>query len=110
MGLDGRVFEMLKFRTMRVDAEKDTGVVWAKKGDNRVTPIGKFLRKTSLDELPQLINVLRGDMSCVGPRPERPALVEKFKNDIPRNVLQPAKSKAGMTGWAQINGWRVYTI
>lgn len=105
MGLDGRVFGMLKFRTMRVDAEKDTGAVWATKGDQRVTFLGKLLRKTSLDELPQLWNVLKGDMSCVGPRPERPSLVEKFKHDIPGYMLRH-KVKAGMTGWAQINGWR----
>jgi Undecaprenyl-phosphate glucose phosphotransferase len=105
MGLDGRVFRMLKFRTMSVDAEKSTGAVWATKNDARVTWLGKILRKTSLDELPQLINVLKGDMSCVGPRPERPALVEKFKHEIPRYMLRH-KVKAGMTGWAQINGWR----
>lgn len=105
MGLDGRVFKMLKFRTMALDAESETGAVWTTKNDNRVTPIGKILRRTSLDELPQLINVLRGEMSCVGPRPERPSLVEKFKNDIPRYMLRH-KVKAGMTGWAQINGWR----
>jgi Undecaprenyl-phosphate glucose phosphotransferase len=105
MGLDGHLFKMLKFRSMTVDAEKSTGAVWASKNDTRVTWIGKILRKTSLDELPQLINVLRGDMSCVGPRPERPTLVAKFKNDIPRYMLRH-KVKAGMTGWAQINGWR----
>jgi len=105
MGLDGRVFDILKFRSMRVDAESQTGAVWAKKDDDRVTWLGKFLRKTSLDELPQFINVLRGEMSCVGPRPERPELVQKFKKDIPRYMLRH-KVKAGITGWAQINGWR----
>jgi Undecaprenyl-phosphate glucose phosphotransferase len=105
MGLDGHVFQMLKFRTMRIDAEKISGPVWTTKNDDRVTWIGKFLRRASLDELPQLINVLRGDMSCVGPRPERPALVEKFRHDIPRYMLRH-KVKSGMTGWAQINGWR----
>jgi Undecaprenyl-phosphate glucose phosphotransferase len=105
MGLDGRVFSMLKFRSMRVDAEASVGAVWATKNDTRVTWIGKILRRASLDELPQLINVLRGDMSCVGPRPERPSLVERFKHDIPRYMLRH-KVKAGMTGWAQINGWR----
>src|ERR1019366_6158201 len=84
MGLDGRVFSMLKFRSMKMDAEKLSGAVWATKDDSRVTWIGKILRRTSLDELPQLVNVLRGEMSCVGPRPERPALVAKFKSDIPR--------------------------
>ncbi len=105
MGLDGHVFYILKFRSMRVDAEKSTGAVWAQKDDGRVTWLGKILRKTSLDELPQFINVLRGDMSCVGPRPERPELVHKFKKDIPRYMLRH-KVKAGITGWAQINGWR----
>lgn len=105
MGLDGRVFNMLKFRTMRIDAEKSTGAVWATKDDDRTTWLGKILRRLSLDELPQLINVLKGEMSCVGPRPERPALVEKFKHDIPRYMLRH-KVKAGMTGWAQINGLR----
>jgi Undecaprenyl-phosphate glucose phosphotransferase len=105
MGLDGRVFRMLKFRSMRVDAESGTGAVWAKEKDDRVTWIGRIIRKTSLDELPQLFNVIRGEMSCVGPRPERPSLVEKFKHDIPKYMLRH-KVKAGMTGWAQINGWR----
>ncbi len=105
MGLDNRVFDMLKFRTMKVDAESGTGAVWAAKGDGRATWLGKILRKFSLDELPQLFNVLRGEMSCVGPRPERPSLVEKFKNDIPRYMLRH-KVKSGMTGWAQINGLR----
>lgn len=105
MGLDGHVFQMLKFRTMKVDAETQTGPVWTKVNDTRITWLGRLLRKTSLDELPQLINVIKGDMSCVGPRPERPSLVEKFKHDIPRYMLRH-KVKAGMTGWAQINGWR----
>jgi Undecaprenyl-phosphate glucose phosphotransferase len=105
MGLDGHVFQMLKFRTMKVDAEKESGPTWTKKNDTRITWLGRFLRKASLDELPQLFNVLKGDMSCVGPRPERPSLVEKFRHDIPRYMLRH-KVKAGMTGWAQINGWR----
>lgn len=105
VGMDGRLFDMLKFRTMRVDAEKETGPVWAKPNDPRRTKIGGLLRKTSLDELPQLFNVLKGEMSLVGPRPERPQFVEEFKTRIPSYMLRH-KIKAGMTGWAQINGWR----
>ncbi len=105
MGLDGRIFQALKFRSMRVDAETKTGAVWATAHDDRRTPIGTFLRKTSLDELPQLFNVLRGEMSLVGPRPERPVFIEQFKSKIPDYMLRH-KVKAGITGWAQINGWR----
>ncbi|MFN3234232.1 MAG: undecaprenyl-phosphate glucose phosphotransferase [Gammaproteobacteria bacterium] len=105
MSIQGQPFEMLKFRSMPVDAEKKTGAVWASKEDNRATRVGQFLRKTSLDELPQFINVLKGDMSIVGPRPERPELVDKFKNEIP-GYMQKHLVKAGITGWAQINGWR----
>ena len=105
MGLDGQLFQMYKFRSMRTDAEVQSGAVWAKKDDDRVTAIGKIIRKTSLDELPQFFNVLKGDMSCVGPRPERPVFVEKFKKEIPGYMLRH-KVKAGVTGWAQINGFR----
>lgn len=105
MGFDGVVFKMLKFRSMVVDAEKETGSVWAKPDDPRRTPLGKILRKTSLDELPQLFHVLKGEMSLVGPRPERPELIDEFKGKIPRYMLRH-KIKAGMTGWAQVNGWR----
>jgi len=105
MGLDGRRFQMLKFRTMRVDAERETGPVWARADDPRRTRLGAFLRRKSLDELPQLWNVLRGDMSIVGPRPERPFFVEQFKHRIPQYMLRH-KVKAGITGWAQVNGWR----
>lgn len=105
MGLDGITFPMWKFRSMRTDAEAETGAVWAAKQDSRVTWIGGILRKTSLDELPQLFNVLMGQMSCVGPRPERPVFVDKFKSEIPGYMLRH-KVKAGMTGWAQINGFR----
>jgi Undecaprenyl-phosphate glucose phosphotransferase len=105
MGLDGNIFEMIKFRSMIVDAENETGSVWAKEDDPRRTPLGKILRKTSLDELPQLWNVLKGEMSLVGPRPERPELIERFKEVIPNYMLRH-KIKAGMTGWAQVNGWR----
>jgi Undecaprenyl-phosphate glucose phosphotransferase len=105
MGLDGQRFRMLKFRTMAEDAERLTGPVWAKPNDPRVTPLGRWLRRTSLDELPQLINVLKGEMSLVGPRPERPPLIDQFRHSIPKYMLRH-KVKAGMTGWAQINGWR----
>lgn len=105
MGLDGRSFSMLKFRSMRVDAEKQSGAVWAGVNDDRRTAVGTFLRKTSLDELPQLWNVLRGDMSLVGPRPERPVFVKKFRAEIPHYMLRH-KVRAGITGWAQVNGWR----
>jgi Undecaprenyl-phosphate glucose phosphotransferase len=105
MGMDGRVFSILKFRSMRTDAEADSGAVWAKPGDERRTPIGTFLRSTSIDELPQLWNILVGDMSLVGPRPERPMFVHQFRKDIPGYMLRH-KVKAGLTGWAQVNGWR----
>jgi Undecaprenyl-phosphate glucose phosphotransferase len=105
MGLDGRTFGMLKFRSMRMDAEDSTGAVWARPGDDRRTWIGTILRSTSLDELPQLWNILRGEMSLVGPRPERPVFVQKFRNEIPHYMLRH-KVKAGLTGWAQVNGWR----
>jgi Undecaprenyl-phosphate glucose phosphotransferase len=105
MGLDGKSFTIVKFRSMFHDAERDTGPVWAREDDPRVTPLGKFLRKSNLDEMPQLWNVLRGDMSIVGPRPERPHFVEQFKHRIPQYMLRH-KVKAGLTGWAQVNGWR----
>jgi len=105
MGLDGKTINIVKFRSMHHEAEKDTGPVWARENDPRVTVLGKFLRKSNLDELPQLWNVLRGDMSIVGPRPERPHFVEQFKHRIPQYMLRH-KVKAGLTGWAQVNGWR----
>jgi Undecaprenyl-phosphate glucose phosphotransferase len=104
MGLDGHQFDMIKFRTMRADAEAD-GPVWSQREDPRRTRIGAFLRRTSLDELPNLFNVLKGDMSLVGPRPERPEFIEQFKHEIPQYMLRH-KMKAGMTGIAQIRGYR----
>jgi Undecaprenyl-phosphate glucose phosphotransferase len=103
--LGGEPFQMLKFRTMRLDAESRTGPVWTSENDPRRTWFGCFLRRTSLDELPQLINVLRGEMSIVGPRPERPVFIEKFKHSVPHYVLRHSV-KAGITGWAQVHGWR----
>ena len=105
MGLDGKAFNVYKFRSMYSGAEDETGPIWARDDDPRCTPLGKWLRKLDLDELPQLWNVLRGDMSIVGPRPERPYFVEQFKHRIPQYMLRH-KVKAGITGWAQINGWR----
>ena len=105
MGLNGHSFTILKFRSMPVGAEAETGAVWAAEGENRATRTGAFLRKTSLDELPQFLNVLKGDMSVVGPRPERPVLIENFRHEIPGYMLRH-KMKAGITGWAQVNGWR----
>jgi len=105
MSWNGTNFNMLKFRSMPINSETKSGAVWAHKADNRATSIGAFLRKTSLDELPQFINVLRGEMSIVGPRPERPVFVEQFKHQIP-NYMKKHLVKAGITGWAQINGWR----
>ena len=105
MGLDGRVFRVWKFRTMRADAEAESGPVWAVSDDPRRTSIGAVLRRLSLDELPQLLNVLRGEMSLVGPRPERPVFIEEFRRHIPRYMLRHMV-QAGMTGWAQVNGWR----
>lgn len=104
MGLDGRPFPMIKFRSMRTDAEV-SGPGWTTKNDPRVTRIGKFMRKTNWDEIPQLINVLLGHMSLVGPRPERPVFVYQFREQIPR-YMERHREKAGMTGWAQVNGLR----
>jgi exopolysaccharide biosynthesis polyprenyl glycosylphosphotransferase len=104
MGLDGQPFQMVKFRSMRPDAEKD-GPGWTVKDDPRRTRIGTLLRQSNIDEFPQLINVLLGEMSLVGPRPERPVYVEKFRQSIPR-YMDRHREKAGMTGWAQVNGLR----
>jgi Undecaprenyl-phosphate glucose phosphotransferase len=105
MGLDGKSFSIVKFRSMFHEAERDSGPVWAIPGDARVTPFGRLLRRSNLDELPQLWNVLMGEMSIVGPRPERPHFVEQFRHRIPQYMLRH-KVKAGLTGWAQVNGWR----
>jgi len=105
MGLDGQRFRMLKFRTMRADAEAQTGPVWASRDDPRRVRFGTLLRRLSLDELPQFVNVLRGEMSVVGPRPERPFFVEQFRQTVPGYMLRH-KVKAGVTGWAQVHGLR----
>jgi exopolysaccharide biosynthesis polyprenyl glycosylphosphotransferase len=105
IGLDAVPFPLIKFRSMQENIEKNTGPVRNTPTDNRATGIGKFLRRSSMDELPQFINVLAGQMSVVGPRPERPFFVEQFKNQIPR-YLERHRVKAGMTGWAQVNGLR----
>jgi Undecaprenyl-phosphate glucose phosphotransferase len=105
MGLDGRPFEILKFRSMVEGAEQDVGPTWASPEDPRRTRVGSFLRRWSLDELPQLINVFRGEMSLVGPRPERPEFVREFKEKFPQYMLRH-RVRAGITGWAQVHGWR----
>ena len=105
VGLNGKTFNMYKFRSMRVQTESEEKKGWTTKDDPRVTTIGKFIRKTSIDELPQLFNILIGQMSIVGPRPERPQFVEKFKEEIPRYMVKH-QVRPGLTGWAQINGYR----
>lgn len=102
VGIDGKLFKLIKFRSMIHEAEKD-GERWAEKNDLRITKVGRFIRRTRIDELPQLINVIQGDMSIIGPRPERPSLTEKFERNYPgfkkRLIIKP-----GLTGWAQVNG------
>ncbi len=105
IGLHGKNFMMYKFRSMMVQTKDEEKQGWTVKNDPRVTPVGKFIRKTSIDELPQLFNVLRGEMSMVGPRPERPQYVEKFREEIPRYMVKH-QVRPGITGWAQINGYR----
>ena len=105
IGKGGKVFKMLKFRSMYIGAEKKGTGVYSGTGDRRVTRVGRFMRATSIDELPQLFNILIGDMSLVGPRPERPQFVEKFKEEIPRYMIKH-QVRPGLTGWAQVNGYR----
>lgn len=105
VGLHNKPFKMYKFRSMRVQAPDEEKKEWTTRGDSRVTGIGRFIRKTSIDEMPQLFNVLKGDMSLVGPRPERPFFVEKFREEIPRYMIKH-QVRPGMTGWAQVNGFR----
>ncbi len=105
VGLNGRVFRMLKFRTMKVGSREEGDTRWTSDNDPRRTAVGTFLRKTNLDELPQFFNVIKGDMSIVGPRPERPFFVERFLEEIDRYNSRHM-FKAGITGWAQVNGWR----
>jgi lipopolysaccharide/colanic/teichoic acid biosynthesis glycosyltransferase len=105
MTLDGKTFQIFKFRTMIDEAEKDTGPVFATVDDPRRTRVGIWLRRFNLDELPQLINVFLGDMSLVGPRPERPPFVAQFRERIPE-YMRRHRVKSGITGWAQVNGWR----
>jgi exopolysaccharide biosynthesis polyprenyl glycosylphosphotransferase len=105
IGKDGNVFRMMKFRSMRVTAEEDSDRLWTVPGDSRVTPFGSFLRRTSMDELPQFFNVVCGHMSVVGPRPERPYYVDRFCRDY-ENYAVRHYGHVGITGWAQVNGWR----
>jgi Undecaprenyl-phosphate glucose phosphotransferase len=105
VGLHNKSFKMYKFRSMEVQNVADENKGWTTKNDPRVTRIGKILRRTSIDELPQFFNVLKGDMSLIGPRPERPLFVEKFKEEIPRYMIKH-QVRPGITGWAQVNGYR----
>ena len=104
-GKNEKIFKMYKFRSMGVQDPKKEAKEWTTKNDVRVTPVGRVIRKTSLDELPQFWNVLKGDMSLIGPRPERPLFVEKFKEEIPRYMIKH-QVRPGITGWAQVNGFR----
>ena len=105
VGLHNKPFIMYKFRSMQVQSKAKERTGWTTKNDARVTGVGKFMRKTSIDELPQLFNVLKGEMSLIGPRPERPQFVEKFREEIPRYMVKH-QVRPGMTGWAQVNGYR----
>ena len=103
--MNNKPFQMYKFRTMELQKPSEEKKEWTTRDDPRVTKVGRVLRRTSIDELPQLFNVLLGDMSLVGPRPERPFFVEKFKEEIPRYMIKH-QVRPGMTGWAQVNGYR----
>ena len=103
--MKNKPFYMYKFRSMVVQEDTDEKKEWTTKNDPRVTPVGRFIRRTSIDELPQLFNVLMGTMSLVGPRPERPQFVDKFKEEIPRYMIKH-QVRPGLTGWAQVNGYR----
>ena len=105
IGLHNHEFNMYKFRSMRVQKENEEKKAWTTQNDPRITPIGRFLRKSNMDELPQLFNILKGEMSLVGPRPERPFFVEKFREEIPRYMVKH-QVRPGLTGWAQVNGYR----
>ena len=105
VGIDKKTFMMYKFRSMEVQSKESEKKAWTVKNDPRVTGIGKLMRRTSIDELPQLFNILKGDMSLVGPRPERPFFVEKFREEIPRYMVKH-QVRPGLTGWAQVNGYR----
>lgn len=105
VGLNKKPFHMYKFRSMKVQKESASNQIWTTNNDPRITSIGRFIRKTSLDELPQLFNVIKGDMSLIGPRPERPFYVDKFKEEIPKYMIKHLV-RPGITGWAQVNGWR----
>ncbi|MBO5574098.1 MAG: exopolysaccharide biosynthesis polyprenyl glycosylphosphotransferase, partial [Clostridium sp.] len=105
VGLHNKPFKMYKFRSMTLQPAEKEKHQWTTPGDSRVTKVGAFIRKTSIDEMPQFFNVLRGDMSLVGPRPERPFFVEKFREEIPRYMIKH-QVRPGMTGWAQVNGYR----
>ena len=102
VGKDGRLFRIYKLRSMYIDAEMG-GPQWARENDPRVTKIGRYIRKTRIDEIPQLINIIKGDMSIVGPRPERPCFIDKFNKEIPEYNLR-LTVRPGLTGWAQVNG------
>ena len=105
VGLHNKTFRMYKFRSMEIQPEAEERKAWTVKKDPRVTGFGKFMRRSSIDELPQLFNILKGDMSLVGPRPERPFFVEKFREEIPRYMVKH-QVRPGLTGWAQVNGFR----
>jgi Undecaprenyl-phosphate glucose phosphotransferase len=105
VGLHNKEFNMYKFRSMRVQTAEEEKKGWTTKDDPRVTKIGKFIRRTSIDELPQFFNVLKGDMSLIGPRPERPQFVEQYKEEIPKYMIKH-QVRPGITGWAQVNGFR----